>query len=224
MTLKQFGQWASLGFVLLAIAGCSRTVKSPQATAVSPTSTNLPVPINSTVTPAEEIALDLATAVSPTPLKTLPTSPATLTPSPRIVVDTRIPTVTPKPTSTRGPIPVGIPDPHAPFIQGNYAYISDYQVFIVLDISDPTTPKVVGRFFPSYPAIISIRVAGSYAYVLRENGLQIVDISSPSNPDLVSFYSVDGSATALNIVDDRAYLTEGGFLHPLISPTHACLN
>ena len=84
---------------------------------------------------------------------------------------------------------------------------------VIFDISDPADPQLVGRFFSSDAAIISVRVAGSYVYIARNNGLQIVDVSNPRVPLIARFYSTRNYAAALNIVDNYVYLAEGGQLH-----------
>lgn len=78
-------------------------------------------------------------------------------------------------------------------IQGNYAYIvypADKKM-VVFDITNPTSPKVVGQAVDgvgsvslSYP--VAIVVSGNYAYVCNSSGasmgVEIIDISTPSSP------------------------------------------
>ena len=57
-----------------------------------------------------------------------------------------------------------------------------WDIFIILDISDPSNPFRVGAC--ELPSIaMGVYLAGNYAYVAGwEHGLQIIDVSDPSNP------------------------------------------
>ncbi|HDM70483.1 MAG TPA: hypothetical protein ENG58_03635, partial [Thermotogales bacterium] len=63
---------------------------------------------------------------------------------------------------------------------------------LILDVSDPHNPKLVG-YFNTDGWAESVHVSGDYAYIADErNGLVIVDISDPHNPQLVGHYDTDG--------------------------------
>ncbi len=111
-------------------------------------------------------------------------------------------------------------------IVGNYLYMvfmsptSTDQLRIV-DISDPTNPKVVGGQNLSLPVYGArwIDVVGKYAYIGFENnpyGFRIVDISDPTNPFIVGGDKLQfgSSIRGVKVVGKYAYLaryTPNGF-------------
>ncbi len=112
-------------------------------------------------------------------------------------------------------------------VQGNFAYVGVGPRLVILDISDPTSPAIVGQtnVFPHYA--VGVDVVGSYAYVANGySGLRIVDVSDSATPTEVGYYDtwyVSGVAVTgsfayvadgdLRIVDisDPAAPTEVGF-------------
>ncbi len=113
-------------------------------------------------------------------------------------------------------------------VEGNLAYVGVGQQLLVVDVSDPTTPTVIGRILIPAP-VWDIALANGLAYVANGyGGLRVVDISDPAAPQEVGFYSSSWSAlgvavsghyayiaadTGLRIVDisDPAYPVEVGF-------------
>jgi hypothetical protein len=114
-------------------------------------------------------------------------------------------------------------------VQGDYAAISgtkwnsssDFATLVIVDISDPLTPGVLGSYV--CPVASSnfggIALSGNYAYLAvsdhsieddRRVGLRIIDISDPAHPVEISHYisNVSGSAKDLIIRGNYAYLTE----------------
>ena len=69
---------------------------------------------------------------------------------------------------------------YAVAISGTLAYLGVGPRLIVLDVSDPTSPSVLGQT-EHFPSIVHhIAIDGSIAYVANwEGGLRIVDISDP---------------------------------------------
>ena len=78
------------------------------------------------------------------------------------------------------------------FVSGNYAYIADgSDGLIVLDVSNPGSPKLVGSYDTDGTAY-GVYVNGNYAYVTTQHvnnqevgGLVVFDISDPTNPTLI---------------------------------------
>jgi len=98
-------------------------------------------------------------------------------------------------------------------VQGNYAYmvrLGGDPDFVVVDISDPATPVLVGALnLPDNPT--NIAVNGNYAYISSESNseeLQIVNISNPSSPSLIGTYNLAGNdnANGIYFADDKVYL------------------
>ena len=76
-------------------------------------------------------------------------------------------------------------------VDGTYAYVADDFALLVMDISDPTAPMIVGSVDTPGEAR-GVAVAGSYAYIADAgSGLQVIDITTPTSPAIVG--SVDTS-------------------------------
>lgn len=89
-----------------------------------------------------------------------------------------------------GPNKVGsvrLPDfPCDVFVSGNYAYVADdYAGLVILDVSDPSCPKVAGSCDTPGEAA-HVHVKGDYAYLADwREGLQVIDVSNPACPRIV---------------------------------------
>ena len=70
-------------------------------------------------------------------------------------------------------------------IVGDRAYIPYEKEFIVLNISDPTSPAVLSTT-PLAGKSRALDIRDVYAYVVEESSLLIYDVSNPSSPALVS--------------------------------------
>ncbi len=67
--------------------------------------------------------------------------------------------------------------------QGSYAYVGIGPRLAVLDVSDPTRPREVGKTPPLSSTVVGVAVSGTYGYVaLRSVGLGVVDLSTPTAP------------------------------------------
>ncbi len=78
-------------------------------------------------------------------------------------------------------------------VSGNYAYVGDNNSMLIVDVSTPTAPTLVGTFTDTAridtPRDIAINSAGTLAalsYVAQE--VLLVDVSSPASPVLVKRY------------------------------------
>ncbi len=98
---------------------------------------------------------------------------------------------------------------HGVAVQGNYAYVGEGSSLIVVNISNPAVPSLVGRLaMPSM--VMDIALLGTYAYVaVADAGLQVVDISNPSSPIIKGFYVTPGRASGLEILGGKAYVADG---------------
>ena len=100
---------------------------------------------------------------------------------------------------------------HDVFVQGNYAYIHARGILVILDVSAPSHPTVIGC---AVPQIVSwdggLYIQGSLAYVADVNsGLRIIDVSSPSSPVEVGFYDTPGYARDVYVQSGLAYVADG---------------
>jgi hypothetical protein len=97
---------------------------------------------------------------------------------------------------------------------GHYAYIAGYDGLRVIDVSDPTAPVEVGASDTQGGWVTGVTVAGDYAYVawnwcnphICYGGLLVMDISNPAAPTQVGLYYTPGSAWAVAVAGDYAYL------------------
>ena len=72
-------------------------------------------------------------------------------------------------------------------VSNGYAYVGDGTVLQVVDVSEPTAPRVVGEV--ELPDLVArVVVVGPIAYVANHSGgLRIIDVSTPSMPFEVGF-------------------------------------
>ncbi|MBA7516736.1 hypothetical protein ES705_08784 [subsurface metagenome] len=96
------------------------------------------------------------------------------------------------------------------FVEGNYAYIADYDGGLyIVDISDPTSPSKAGNYTTSGVAS-EVFISGNYAYLAcNDTGLQVIDISDPTNPSFASSYNTPGSAIGVWVEGNYAYIADG---------------
>ena len=91
-------------------------------------------------------------------------------------------------------------NPRAIAVQFRYAFISDDDGFKVVDLSEPTKPKIVPGALVSLKQAGRLYVARTYAYVPNgAEGLAIIDVENPEKPKLEQMFNAGG---ALN--DTRA--------------------
>ncbi|OPY19437.1 MAG: LVIVD repeat protein [Methanomethylovorans sp. PtaU1.Bin093] len=86
----------------------------------------------------------------------------------------------------------------------NYAFITGYENgLFVVDITDPSVPKLVGSY--DTQGADNIAVSGNYAYIAVGDGLVILDISNPSGPAFAGKYNI-GSALDVAVAGNYAYI------------------
>jgi len=100
-------------------------------------------------------------------------------------------------------------------VSGNYAYVADrywngtqsqpYGALRIVDISDPASPKLVGKHqtagtIDTFPAIFLV---GSTAWVQGDSALQLFDVSDPVHPIHIADYGRGARGVS---VGNRAYL------------------
>jgi len=77
----------------------------------------------------------------------------------------------------------------AAVVSGNRAYMGAGYHLVVLDVTTPSNPVVLGKSAALPGSVSGLAVSGNYAYVADSNfGLQIIDVSSASNPHKVGSY------------------------------------
>jgi len=87
-------------------------------------------------------------------------------------------------------------------------YSADYDFDLqVIDISDPSSPTLIGSCKTSGYAN-DVCVSGNYAYMVAGQGLQIIDISNPSSPVLVGSCDTPGRACDIHVSGNYAYVAD----------------
>ncbi len=93
-------------------------------------------------------------------------------------------------------------------VAGNYAYVGQGQDFLILDITNPSSPVLVSKIMTE-GFVRDIKVSRNYAYVADDdNGLVIVDISNPSSPTLKGSYNIPGYTYCITVSGNYAYVAD----------------
>lgn len=92
-----------------------------------------------------------------------------------------------------GELTTGLHHPRAVGVQFRYGFVTDDDGFKVVDLTEPTRPKLVpGAFVPLRDAR-RFYLARTYAYVADgADGLAFIDISNPEQPRLERLYNANG--------------------------------
>jgi hypothetical protein len=69
------------------------------------------------------------------------------------------------------------------FVSGNRAYISTWQGFDIVDVSNPSAPIRLGSYRGSGAVTPRVLVSANYAYT---SALEVIDVSNPANPSKVA--------------------------------------
>ncbi len=118
---------------------------------------------------------------------------------------------------------VNIDSPNDVFVQSNYAYVvsgyADYSfLFNIVDVSDPSSPKVIGTA-PLSSIGKDVFVEGSYAYVaiggMGMGVLQVINIANPSLPQPVGIFYPGWGALGLFEHEKIVYLGDDYGLYAL---------
>jgi len=92
-------------------------------------------------------------------------------------------------------------------ISGEYAYISTYDNFYTIDVSDPEHPEVVAEITGGLATGVSI--SGDYAFMSELNhGLLARDISNPEDVGDVGYYDTRGNARGVFATEEFVYIAD----------------
>jgi len=94
-------------------------------------------------------------------------------------------------------------------VDGSHAYIGDEQYgLVVVDISAPSDPQIIGDYEIGNYGVRSVYVLGSYAYVgARSRGLYVFDICDPTDPQVAGQCPVH-DAYGVWVEDTLAYIAD----------------
>ena len=93
-------------------------------------------------------------------------------------------------------------------VQGSYAYMGVGPRVVIIDVSDPVHPVLVGKSNPLHGVVSHVVIAGNYAYVAAR-WLHIIDVSDPAHPTQVGFYDTPGTVMDVDMVGNYAYVAHG---------------
>ena len=92
-----------------------------------------------------------------------------------------------------GEVTAGLKNPRAVGVQFRYAFVTDDEGFKVLDITDPTKPKLIPGAVVPLKHAQRFYLARTYAYVADgADGLAFIDITDPEKPKLERLYTAGG--------------------------------
>lgn len=95
-------------------------------------------------------------------------------------------------------------------VQGDYAYVTNNDGLMIIDVSNPSNPVKIGELLIG--GVVGVVVESNLAYIASvSNGMIIADISSTTNPVQVGQYN--GGAYKIAVSGSYAYvgLFSGGF-------------
>lgn len=96
-------------------------------------------------------------------------------------------------------------------LYGSYAYLGVGPYIVILDVSNPANPVVIGRTEPLPAVVNNLTVRDGYAYVAdRDGGLRIVAVSDPAHPVEVGFYNPGVLIWDVAIAGNYAYTVTKG--------------
>jgi hypothetical protein len=95
-------------------------------------------------------------------------------------------------------------------VAGRYAYVSSASDgLVVVDISNKTSPRVVGRH-RGRARYSDVQVSGRYAYaVVSTGGLDVIDVGDPARLALAGAVSWAGTAGRVRLRGQTAYVSRG---------------
>ncbi|HYN88856.1 MAG TPA: hypothetical protein VER55_10010 [Ardenticatenaceae bacterium] len=95
----------------------------------------------------------------------------------------------------------------------HYVYIGVGPRLVILDVSNPASPTVVGQSPPLGAPINNVEVVDGYAYVTgTAHDLAVLDVHEPTAPSVVGTYDVPNPASrsqGVTVVGTTAYLANG---------------
>jgi hypothetical protein len=92
-------------------------------------------------------------------------------------------------------------NPRAISVQFRYAFVTDDEGFKVVDVTDPTKPKLIPGATVPLKHAQRLYLARTYAYVADgEDGLAFIDVTDPEKPKLERLYTADGALNDVRAV------------------------
>ena len=94
-------------------------------------------------------------------------------------------------------------------LSGDYAYLVHFKNLRIINVSDPSSPQLVGSYDMLSGNVRGIAISGGYAYVAdASEGLKIIDVNNPAAPTLIGKYDTQGFAFEVAVSGDYAYIAD----------------
>ncbi|MEE9150808.1 MAG: hypothetical protein V3U20_03130, partial [Thermoplasmata archaeon] len=94
------------------------------------------------------------------------------------------------------------------WVEGNLAYVAISNSLVILDITDKTSPSILGCY-DTEDFVVAVQVSGSYAYLANwGEGLTILDVSTPSNPTEAASLGFTPMAYDIHVSGSYAYIVD----------------
>ncbi len=97
------------------------------------------------------------------------------------------------------------------FISGSYAYVADTGRLVIVNVTDPESPKHVGNV-TTWGWCRDVYVSGHCAYVAcgssEFRGLQVINISDSANPSIIGSYTTGANGLGVHVDGDYAYMAD----------------
>lgn len=96
--------------------------------------------------------------------------------------------------------------PYGVAVSGSYAYLSEFNHFEIVDMSNPSALALAGTCtLTGFGSDVALR--GDYAFVADGgSGMQVIDISDPAHPAVVGSYLTSSSVGSVVVQGSYAYL------------------
>ena len=101
----------------------------------------------------------------------------------------------------------------AVLVNGNYAYVREGNMLVVLDVRDPEQPVMVGSLQVPFG---KAQLVGDLLYVAAGD-LQVIDVHNPRLPQLVGVLATPGDARDIAVAGSVAYVADGSAGMEIIS-------
>jgi hypothetical protein len=93
-----------------------------------------------------------------------------------------------------GELSAGLKNPRAISVQFRYGFVTDDDGFKVIDLTEPTKPKLVPGAFVPLKTARRFYVARAYAYVANgPEGIALINLETPDQPRLEQMYNAGGA-------------------------------
>jgi hypothetical protein len=92
------------------------------------------------------------------------------------------------------------------YVMGGYAYVAAQEALQIIDIGEPSQPRVVGSILPDAKGV---HVMGNHAYVVSLKELHVIDVREPSQPKITGSINLPlehHDARSVYVTDNYAYV------------------